>query len=113
MKAVFVFFYLLFYSLEEANLLNPDNVVDLYALHFVFMPMIQGHLDTFREAWCSHPIRTEHNRTPHQLWILGMQQVNITNNAIRGIMNMEVAIYNAFVLLLLCMVEVKYLHLIF
>lgn len=84
------FFYLLFYSLEEANLLNPDNVVDLCALHFVFLPMIQRHLDTFREAWCSHPIRTEHNRTPHQLWILGMRQVNITNSAMQGIMNVEV-----------------------
>ena len=53
-----------------SNLLNPDDVVDLCALHFVFLPIIQRHLDTFREAWCSHPIRTEHNRTPHQLWIV-------------------------------------------
>ena len=86
------FFYLLFYSLEGANLLNPDDVVDLCALHFVFLPMIQKHLDTFREAWCSHPIRTEHNRTPHQLWILGMQQANITSSPMQGIMNMEVPI---------------------
>ena len=85
------FFYLLFYSLEEANLLNPDDVVDLCALHFVFLPIIQRHLDTFREAWCSHPIRTEHNRTPHQLWILGMQQVDTSESVIQGITHMEVS----------------------
>ena len=86
------FFYLLFYSLEEANLLNPNDDVDLCALHFVFLPMIQRYLDTFREAWCSHPIRTEHNRTPHQLWILGMQQADNNCSAIQGIINMEVYI---------------------
>ena len=84
------FFYLLFYSLEEANLLNPDDDVDLCALHFVFLPIIQKHLNTFREAWCRHPIRTEHNRTPHQLWILGMQQAGITSSSVQGIINMEV-----------------------
>ena len=70
------FFYLLFYSLEEANLLNPNDAVDPCAFHFVFLPMIQRYLDTFREAWCSHPIHTEYNRTPHQLWILEMQQAD-------------------------------------
>ena len=84
------FFYLLFYSLEEASLLNPNDAVDLCALHFVFLPMIQRYLDTFREAWCSHPIGTEHNRTPHQLWILGMQQADTNCSAIQGILNMEV-----------------------
>ena len=89
------FFYLLFYSLEEANLLNPNDDVDLCALHFVFLPMIQRYLDTFREAWCSHPIRTEHNRTPHQLWILGMQQAAADTNCsvMQGIMNTEVQLH--------------------
>ena len=70
--------------------MNPDNVVDLCALHFVFLPMIQKHLDMFREAWCSHPIRTEQNRTPPQLWIIGMQQADITSSAVQGIINIEV-----------------------
>ena len=30
------FFYFLFYSLEEVGLLDPDSLVDLQAIHFVF-----------------------------------------------------------------------------
>ncbi len=28
-------------------------------LHFIFMPLIQKQLDTFRQAWAMHPLRTE------------------------------------------------------
>ena len=73
------FFYFLFYSLEEVGLLDPDSLVDLQAIHFVFVPRIQHHLNIFRESWCNHPMRTEHSRTPHQLWILGMAQAGMEN----------------------------------
>ena len=66
------FFYFLFYALEAVGLLDLDNEIDLSALHAVFLPKIQSHLDIFKEAWCNHLICTAHNRTPHQLWILGM-----------------------------------------
>ena len=36
------FFYFLFYSLEEAGLLDPDSMIDLCALHIVFLPRIQS-----------------------------------------------------------------------
>jgi hypothetical protein len=26
----------------------------------------------FIDAWCAHPLRSAHNRTPTQLWIEGM-----------------------------------------
>jgi len=84
------FFYLLFYSLEDAELLDPNNIVDLCALHTVFLPRIQNHLDCFREAWCRHPLHTEHNRTPHQLWILGMQRACLedpTDRVVQGILD--------------------------
>ena len=66
------FFYYLFYSMEDVGLLDPDNIADLWALHFIYLSKIQSQLDLFRDAWCNHPIRTAHNRTPNQLWILGM-----------------------------------------
>ena len=41
----------LFYSyLEDIGLLDKDNVRDKYAMHFVFLPVIQHQLDTFREC---------------------------------------------------------------
>lgn len=82
------FFYYLFYSLEDVGLLNPDDLIDLYALHIVFIPLIQSCLDTFREAWCNHPLRTANNRTPNQLWILGMGAafiVNPTSRVVQGV----------------------------
>ena len=81
-------YYFLFLSLEEVGLLDPASEVDVCALHFVYLPIIQSQVDMFREAWCNHPLRTAHNRTPHQLWILGMAQARIetpTSRAVLGV----------------------------
>ena len=63
------FFYSFFYSLEDIGLLDINCSLDLYALHFVFTPLIQRHLDMFRDGWARHGMRTERNRTPQQLWV--------------------------------------------
>ena len=52
--------------------LNADDSMDLFALHFVYLPLINQHLRCFAEGWCHHRIRTEKNKTPLQLWISGM-----------------------------------------
>ena len=69
-------FYSFFYFLEEIGLLDVCSTIDLYALHFVFLPVIQTQLDIFREGWANHSIRTEKSRTPLQLWILGLNQMH-------------------------------------
>ena len=66
------FFYSLFYSLEDIGELDVNCPFDVYALHFVFVPIIQQHLDMFRQGWAHHRLRTERNRTPQQLWISGL-----------------------------------------
>lgn len=58
------FFYSLFYSLEDLQLLNVDDTRDLYALHFVFIPIIQKHLELFQQGWANHSLRTERTK-PH------------------------------------------------
>lgn len=68
------FFYSLFHSFEDLQLLNMDDIRDLYALHFVFIPIIQRHLELFQQGWAHHSLRTEHNKTPQQLWIVGLHQ---------------------------------------
>ena len=86
------FFYYLFYSLEDVGLLDTDNILDLWALHFVYLPIIQSHLNAFSEAWCNHRIRTANNRTPNQLWILGMCHMcaeNPTSTAVQGLSNID------------------------
>ena len=68
------FFYCFFHFLKDIGLLDNENDVDLYTLHFVFIPVIQSQLEIFQQGWANHPLRTEHNRTPLQLWILGLHQ---------------------------------------
>ena len=70
------FFYTFSPSLQVLSLLDPDNVLDIYALQFVFLPVIQSQLDTFREGWAHYPLRT---RTPIQLWILGLNAMQSEN----------------------------------
>ena len=66
------YFYTLFYALEDSDLLDPTNEADLFALHFTFLPELQRQLDSFKDGWNNHKMRTEHNRTPLQQWVLGL-----------------------------------------
>lgn len=69
------FFYFLFHRFEAEGLIDHDCDSDLVALHYVFLPVIQQQLNQFREGWCHHRLRTEHNRTPHQLWVIGLEEL--------------------------------------
>ena len=79
-------FYHLFYSLEDNGLLTSDNDIDLFSLHYVFLPRINLHLDVFRQAYSRHRLRTAGNRSPLQLWLSGMVQGISENDAVSGIM---------------------------
>ena len=63
--------YHMFYCLEDEGLLDPVDELDLFALHFVFLPRINQQLEGFKAAYCRHKLRTEHNLTPLQLWTRG------------------------------------------
>ena len=65
-------FYRLFYYLEEHELLDPSDELQLYALHYVYVPRINKAFDEFRSAWNHHRIRTAHNKSPQQLFIAGL-----------------------------------------
>ena len=53
-------------------MLNPDDESHLWCLHFVFLPIINRHLNNWRAAYVQHSLRTEHNKIPIQLWISGL-----------------------------------------
>ena len=75
------------------GLLDPNSVFDLWALHFVFIPKIQSQLNSFND-----PIRTAHNRTPTQLWILGMCQAHTANPdspAVQGLSHIDTEVSNS------------------
>uniref|UniRef100_A0A3Q3EWE3 Integrase core domain-containing protein n=1 Tax=Labrus bergylta TaxID=56723 RepID=A0A3Q3EWE3_9LABR len=52
------YFYTLFYSFEDEQILNPEDNFQKMALQVVYKPEIQKRLDLFRQAWNNHKIRT-------------------------------------------------------
>ena len=67
---LFIFYYV-FYFLEDNDLLYISNSSHLFCLQYVYMPRINVHLVKFAEGYDNHPIRTEANKSPVQLWIAG------------------------------------------
>ncbi|XP_030606357.1 uncharacterized protein LOC115794834 isoform X3 [Archocentrus centrarchus] len=67
-------YYNLLHSLEEEGLIDLSNAVHLFCVGYVFIPRLRKDLQVFEESWNSHPLRTERNLTPSQLWMIGMLQ---------------------------------------
>ena len=79
--------------MEDQGIINIDSVTDIYCLHTVFLEKIQQHLDLFRSGWCCHRMRSEHNKTPNQMWIEGMNALarnNPEHIVIDGLMQTQV-----------------------
>lgn len=71
-EGVLCMFYNLFRNLEDADLLDPTNELDLFCLHFSFVPKINKMLQIFQNTWNNHKVRTEKNKSPLQLFMIGM-----------------------------------------
>jgi len=83
--------------MEDKGLVDADNDIDLFCLQRVFLPRIQNHLNTFWIGWYNHRLRTEHNKTPHQLWVQGISELadgNPDHLVIDGLRNNEVNFVN-------------------
>ena len=68
--------------LERENKLDPLNEVDLYCLHYIFLPRISKALHEFQESWNYHTLSTEGNKSPYHLFFEGMQHEANTNNSL-------------------------------
>ena len=64
-----------FISLESSGCLSIENEVQLYCLHYVYLPRINQHLSQFTLGWNDHPLSSERNMSPNQLWIYGMHLI--------------------------------------
>ena len=65
-------FHDLFTSLEASGILDINNPIHMFALHFTYRPIIQRSLDDFTRAFNRHPISTEGGKSPIQLWTKGV-----------------------------------------
>jgi hypothetical protein len=68
-------YYSLFHNMEDAHLLDPLNDAHLFALHHTFIPRINQSLELFTYMWNQHPISSQKNHSPVQLFTLGIQKL--------------------------------------
>lgn len=61
----------LFSALETDGVLDPVNETDIFCLHFVFLPRINKSLNEFQGSWNCHPLSSEGNMSPMQLFVEG------------------------------------------
>ena len=65
--------------MEGNNFLDSLNDLHLYVLHLIFLPSINNALRELLEDWNNHPLISEHNFSPYQLWRLGLNSYQISN----------------------------------
>ena len=64
-------FHGIFMSMEDIGMLDPINEIDLWCLHYCFCNVINRKLKSWVNAWIRHPLSSEQNQTPLQLWVRG------------------------------------------
>ena len=80
-SGILCFFARTFAHLEDNGLLDPLNELHLFALHRTYIPRINGCLQEFKGQWENHPLSSEGNRSPLQLYTSGMLENELTGYA--------------------------------
>ena len=77
-------YYELFHYLEDIDELCVTKENHIWALQYTFVSRINHALKSFADGWKSHPLSSERNRSPEQVWILGMniQEEELNNDKI-------------------------------
>lgn len=88
-------YYEVLHSMEDDGLLDVSNTLHIFLVHFVFLPRLRRDLQTFTAGWNQHPLRTEGNMTPQQLWDLGLLQHRTNENELPEHIDWESALYHA------------------
>ena len=68
-----------FYHMESTGLLNPLDSVQLYALHFIFLPRINKVLSDFINGWNKHTLSKTGGQTPLKLYTKEMVRLRQSN----------------------------------
>ncbi|XP_055357957.1 uncharacterized protein LOC129602819 isoform X2 [Paramacrobiotus metropolitanus] len=73
-RVVIKLFRSVFIHMENMGILDYTNPRDMMILHLVYLDRIQDQLNQFTEFFNNHKLRTEHERSPRQLFILGCHE---------------------------------------
>jgi hypothetical protein len=66
-KEVLDYYRILFTYIEEILQVNVSDDSIIFIFQYLFLSALNSDLLKFQSSWNNHPLRTEHNRTPHQL----------------------------------------------
>ena len=59
----------IFHHLEEQGSLDPQNELDILALHIIFLPRINQHIGIWKEGLNSHRMRRAGSLSPLQQYV--------------------------------------------
>lgn len=85
-------FYYAFQSMEDQGLVDCENEVHMFVLHYVYLARINHVITSFTNSWNHHPLRTMKNWSPVQIWTNGM--MDIRNNHLHHISELQNTSYN-------------------
>lgn len=78
-----------FLYLERNNVFVPSNEIHIFVLQLVYVDLINETLKQFSMQWNNHPISTECNYSPRQLWVRGMvSQHRSTSTAVNDVVSL-------------------------
>ena len=69
---VLAFYGRIFEAMEDEGIHDTLDDVHLYSFHHVFIPRINRSLDEFIQQMNNHPVSSENNLSPLQMWEKGM-----------------------------------------
>ena len=79
----------IFLYLERNNVFDSSNELHLFTLQFVFLDFVNESLEQFISERNNHPISTECNFSPRQLWVRGMiTQMSSSSTAVQDVVNL-------------------------
>lgn len=58
--------------MEKIRILDPEEDVDIFCLHYVADHLIQAAVVRFHRSWNYHKIKTEGHKSPNQIFIAGL-----------------------------------------
>ncbi len=82
-------FYSVLHTLEDEGRHDLSDELHLFSCHYVFIPRLQASLDVFRDGWDNHPLRSEQNLSPNQLWEVGQTLCSVPDPDVSSVCKIQ------------------------
>lgn len=89
-RVVSYYFSDLFTFMENEDILDSLCDLNLFCLHYIYLPRVQRAVREFRSQWNNHGLSTQGSQTPLQLWHRGVvSHIGSNNTAIGGVFQID------------------------